>query len=617
MLVHGVTFLVEETFPSDFDSDAESEKTEYQKVLCDRTSKKVEITRSIRRVIFFRSPGPVSFTQMRVDDQASIVLPHLQKDIATFRQLVCGEGTSPIECLGFVCLYLDTIKGFDKGLIRQAYVPGAVICEPRQHFLQRYNRPPYPPIPHIEQEDTTITRMCIHSKTKFTINVMSEYNFDVTGSFFAQQQGSVSCCAHAAASVVIRNLSHSVGKGRSITSKAINSQIDSAYARLNWVSERDIPGHHGLRHEDISQIFTDKKICGFPLSSECDVISSDDIKSGDKKTVSRLRREIFQRAYHIIESGLPVVLLTQEWDPLKQEAKQEVAEKPSWKHAVVAIGHTCDSGLWPKTRTGALLRTGGSHCGEDYFYNPSHTWVEGIIIQDDIAGPYCIMPRYVLENTIVGLVAPRFHWAPAGAAQLAENLSHCLLDTKQSVSEPNTASTHSVYLEHVMYKFEDLTQLPWFAEFLTHLNDGKPCSGSNGMSTYVLRTVPYTAEKYVIFLQGNRKGSTNLVNDTRLTKDIVKHLGTKPFWMVEISTPGLFERENKRLGEVLVRGSIKGEDNSVVHESCLLARLPGVLTIFHNPFKWNDVRIPGSDVYDIARLGVGDIKDLQLTPLSE
>lgn len=213
-----------------------------------------------------------------------------------------------------------------------------------------------------------ITNYYLHNSRSFeTILGTHEESrtFSFTGSFFAQQNGLTSVCAHAA----LRTALNSSGmlNVKKLTNKYINDSLNLS----------DCNPRGGLNTEQMKQVVQNLKL-HFHIANFL-----------ENTTV-----EYDHFMYPSLESGFPTILGLEWWD---------ANSKSRSGHVVTVLGHTMNSDRWePEARRGY-----GNYPIIPYI--PTSEWCCHYIISDDNYGMYGTLPTETLRNFIVPTKNPNQH----------------------------------------------------------------------------------------------------------------------------------------------------------------------------------------------------------------
>lgn len=421
-----------------------------------------------------------------------------------------------LELLGLLTLHVDR----DTSRIHGAYVHDAFI-------LNRRGESPYE---------------FIHSQAKSSKEVLGK-SFPITGSHFAQQQGTLTSCAHAALMVTARNIY-----------EALEEECPLTYARINQIVKIDRTGpapRRGLTLHEMAQAL--REGAGIPS----DIFHSFPGESGHVEP-----EEIINAAYYCVETGLPAIITF-------------ASDRVGQSHAMAVVGHTFTPGLWQGCVTDAYFNARAQQ------YLPSHGWVESLLVQDDNFGPYCRLPKHILRERNPAVLLPRFPNCPSCRPewveiQVANFLKLPVFDYKSRTLIQDILAANLFPLEsHDAF---------WFRVMLDHLNDDR----------LILRTIACTKKQYLKWLLKNEIVLPDSMEYIRLRDHLWGEEGKEPpFWLVEVSVPELYTYNERKLGEVVF---YTGLPPGIERFSCV--RLPGMLTLVDRiNGKPEHVRLEGSDYH--------------------
>lgn len=213
------------------------------------------------------------------------------------------------------------------------------------------------------------------------------------------------------------------------------------------------------------------------------------------------------------------------------------------KHLIPLVGHTFNRDQWVPHSDSAYFHLGNTR------YISSEAWVGGFIGHDDSFGPNLSIPRFYLN---------------------AANVEYVVTLTPKGVLHdgPTAEAIASFYLYQVLGSL-DKTNSRWFDRLIEY----------SGRGEVVLRALPMTKKEYVAHLAG--------LTDWKRRKeksDITRYIDryTKKYtWMVEISAPGLFPINNRKLGEILLDATYPNYD-ALDYSNFVFARFPGQFLFFHH-----------------------------------
>jgi hypothetical protein len=296
---------------------------------------------------------------------------------------------------------------------------------------------------------------------------------------------------------------------------AILSDGDISYSEMNSILEKNaIP--HGIGDElgeaQIIKIIEAKELTVFKAAY------SDDPKYENPKV------PYHKYIYAGIESGLPVLL---------------GAQFPVGGHIIPILGHTFNEDTWVPYADASYFRIGA-----DTGFISSETWVSTYIGHDDNFGSNFCIPRNYLsgKQILVLIIAPK----------------ECQYDAIEA---------EAIAIDYLYSIFPHLTNLDssfWVQKLLLACREFK----------VVLRASLITREDYLKHLLGMEDWQGN-----RITEKLVEGINNllvpngELFWMVEVSHPELFPANNRKLGEILLKATIKPEPQRD-YKNFVLARLP-------------------------------------------
>lgn len=522
MRFHNCRFLVEEELHASAACEEETQLLRAQRNIDERR---------VLRLSFFgaadrRNFAPIFATRRAKAERDS------ETDLKLFLAL-CDDAGLGLQCLGYVDLYTE-FRGNEPV---HCYVHDAVVRVPQTAFpqLQAANTASV----NDQAPDLAPSKAFIHSKPTFLTRVLGR-EFAVPGSFFAQQQSVIACCAHAAAMVALKNVYTDLNLPCSVNYEDMNRLLEIDHDKLGRLAS------DGLSPREIACILEE-------LGHLDTVVIQSPEAHPDLLVTS---------AYQAVESGFPAVICFQGLER---------------SHAMTVVGHTFEPGLWPGARAGAYFRD------RLLPYLPSHAWVEGLVVQDDNFGPYCFLPRRTLLRRNPSVIIPRFPWAHEGHPELLQINAHRLL-TERFIQRGDSRRT---LLQDILASEaapRDRQANPWFFEVLEHVAKG----------TYVLRAMPCTMSRYADFL----KEHPEILGDRwELIHGIMAKAEKEPFWLVEISIPELYQWNSRRLGEMLLHGDAgaPGEGEATV------VRLPGVLSMIFDRDHVEHHQVGGDYHYDIEK----------------
>ena len=246
------------------------------------------------------------------------------------------------ECnfLGYANIYIDS---FEDGSIK-SYIDEALIHNSKLYLGKSY--------------------LCCNTNKIIRI---ANYDFNINGSYFVQQQGKINCCSHA-------NI-RMVGN----TFRACDAQ-DYHHSFINKTLCIDVAkiAADGLNSNQIREIFEQRGLKCFTYA-----FNFPDSKNDEDYITSQYNFQ--QMAYYAIESGFPVLIIF------------KTGERA---HVICAFGHTFNENSWLPEAEQQYFKLNG-----DIQYLCSTLWVDDFIIHDDNYGPYYCLPASFLADKETLLIA--------------------------------------------------------------------------------------------------------------------------------------------------------------------------------------------------------------------
>lgn len=265
--------------------------------------------------------------------------------------------------LGYAVIVILTLPDSDVKI----HVLEAIVRVPSVILWDRENNTPF---------FESITNYYVHNVRDFKTTIGSNgtkknrRTLSIKGSFFTQQNGLTSCCAHAALRMAI-NSSPLLGV-KKLTNKTINKKLNIDLDNLN-----------GLNQQQIKKVV---KSLGYRA------------QSADFRENTRTEYDHF--IYPSLESGFPIILAIEGLDARPGKGEELF-------HGLAIFGHTLNSDRWdPEARRGY-----GEYPIIDYI--PASSWCCHYVIGDDNYGMYVTLPSDMVRNFIVPTKNPNLHviWA--------------------------------------------------------------------------------------------------------------------------------------------------------------------------------------------------------------
>jgi hypothetical protein len=213
-----------------------------------------------------------------------------------------------------------------------------------------------------------ITNYYLHNSRPFETILGTREKFRTfifPGSFFTQQNGLTSVCAHAALRTAVN--SSGMLNVQKLTNKYINDSLNLS----------DYNPHGGLDRKQIER-----------------VVQSLGLHFHSANFLENTAIEYDHFMYPSLESGFPTILGLERWD---------ADSKSLSGHVVTVLGHTMNSDRWePEARRGY-----GNYPITPYI--PTAEWCCHYIISDDNYGMYSTLPTDAVRNFIVPAKNPNQH----------------------------------------------------------------------------------------------------------------------------------------------------------------------------------------------------------------
>jgi hypothetical protein len=361
----------------------------------------------------------------------------------------------------------------------------------------------------------------LHVKREFLCSLLSE-PYKIEGSFFAQQNGITSVCAHACLVSMLNNAHDSL---RIITSEDINTllKINHTTVKIKVM----IPG--------LSAYNPDKVRMGLDGKDVKTVVEhyGYDFHFRNCEGVSKPTFREF--IYGFIESGHPTLLAFQ------------TGSNP---HVVAAIGHTLNSNSWLPLALKAYAINGQCNITQPVVstsqpvvqpvekrYLSSLAWVDDFLVHDDNVGMQLSLPAHAFHD--VDHYVENSNFLPKGAVGIYPK-SYNILTLAQDAER----AVENFLTRLVKNKVKYLTGSDnyYVKHLLPHFDVKK--------RTVVLRTSLVPAEAYLQHLKLGDNFENFLKDET--IQAIRGLLAQKLYWLVEVSEPDLYVGNKAKVIDILV-----------------------------------------------------------------
>lgn len=347
--------------------------------------------------------------------------------------------------------------------------------------------------------------------------------FKITGSFFSQQNGVTSVCAHATLCMAINNspLYH----GELVLPESINFSLG--------IDHRKVQLNGGL---EISKIFD------FLGSLGIQYVTNYFIKGEPGSSFS-------EHLYRYIESKCPSMLL--------------FTTDSTISHIVPIIGHTLNTDLWrPEGELAYSTRFGETN------YRSAAAWVDHLIIHDDNFGMFYCLPTDSFEPMSI----PNQNLADSDSAgdppkpvdnsfkaQLAISLiPHGVITTG---SQAEWAAITLLEAATELNLSEEVKTLYWTKQLRSSLVKSR-------LNPIVARTFLTTRDHYENCFPSPSTERLHIIKDL-----------PDNFWLIEISIPDLYTANKSQIAEIAIKSDIIIVTASDLDNAWIYIRLPGAIIL--------------------------------------
>jgi hypothetical protein len=395
------------------------------------------------------------------------------------------------ECLGYAVLISLTLPDNSK----KCYILESVVRIPSIWALTSAGL----------TEPHDVTNYYVHSCKEFETVIgtaTQHFAFNLTGSFFCQQNDLTHVCAHAALRTGIN--SSPAYNGPKLTNKSINDVlgIDHTNADGKRVGKYpQVPAEQsiGLTTEQIVKIVQfvgwKEHVAEFYLNPAIDY-------------------EAF--IYPMIESGCPTIL---------------GVENVRTAHVLAVIGHTWNSDRWSPE---------ASHGYGAFPINPyisSSAWADHFIVSDDNFGMYSTVPTEAIRNILVPKHNPNLH------ASLAIGMMPAGVTISGYGAEQKAAGLASKVLQHTQVT----TQNKWLGMLQNDPSQKLVCRTLLGKKAEYISAMSGVADD-----QGKRLTQAEIARLQACLPD--------RFWITELTVPNLYTANKRKLGDIISPASGSPQD---------------------------------------------------------
>ncbi len=312
------------------------------------------------------------------------------------------------------------------------------------------------------------------------------YRFQISGTFFCQQNSVTSVCAHATLCMTINNMNlPSVGI---ISPEHINKIIGIDHNAVRFGKH---PSKEGLSKEEILKVLEQYGLA----ITWTDFFENPNVEYNDY-------------IYRYLESRCPVLLV--------------FSTSGTTSHIVPVLGHTLNSDMWRPEAAPAY-----SNQGSRLNYQPASAWTDHFIIHDDNFGMYFCLPVDALKRVTLPKYDPSFRAIfavvviPSGVTTPAW--------------EAEWASV--VIVKDILGRFKaaNISLDRWSERIISSDSAGRPI---------VVRTFLLKKEDYIKSLnEKDFNGNTFSADDIRI---LTESLPSR-FWLSEITLPDLYAANKSKI----------------------------------------------------------------------
>lgn len=379
----------------------------------------------------------------------------------------------------------------------------------------------------------------LHVKRTYKCSV-GGHDYKISGTYFCQQNGITSVCAHACAAMVINC---SIDREQPVTCEEINQKIGIRHEdRVIWseYAESGPKTRRGLTNGHLAKAF------------QCFGLESHEYQCSDSD-----QREYYRPfIYGFIESGFPAILQFM---------------TPKSDHVLAVVGHTLNSDSWfPGAFATYTDKTRRSRA-----YLSSIDWMADFLVNDDNFGMYLCLPGHAFHPEEQGQRGLSFEPATGiGVCRAntmgplrgweAEAIAYYRLIGLFNNPDPALRNAQSVLKGY--YYTIDLGR---------NINSCTP----------VFRVMSVTREQYLDHLdEKDYEGNSISVKVAQRAAIAALLQNYERFWLVEATVPDLYVGNKSKIVDILVSKDAKcslARLKNYPHETdgIILMRFPGALVV--------------------------------------
>lgn len=359
----------------------------------------------------------------------------------------------------------------------------------------------------------------IHKTFPCEVNISEKnlFKFNITGTFFCQQNSITSVCAHASLCMTINNM-NLPGIGI-ISPEHINKivGVDHRSIRLG-----NPPNKEGLTKEEIITVL---QRYGLAITW-IDFFENPNIEYNDF-------------IYRYIESRCPVLLVFSTFG--------------NSAHIVPVLGHTLNSDMWRPEAEPAYL-----NIKSRLNYKPTSAWIDHFIIHDDNFGMYFCLPVEALKRVTLPQYDPNFR----------ANLAVAVIPSGVTTPAWEAEWASAVVIKDMFNRYLDNKLLldDWSYRIIASDPAHRPI---------VIRTFLVTKDDYATGL--NEKDFEGNEFSEQDKENLIKDLPSK-FWLSEITLPDLYAANKSKIVDFFYDCNLSILENTEdIFKRWIQIRIPGVM----------------------------------------
>jgi len=344
---------------------------------------------------------------------------------------------------------------------------------------------------------------------------LADAEYNLTGSYFTQQNGITSVCSHACLCMMLNNSQH---MDLIVHSEDINHRLDIDHATHKiYVRIANVAVNNGVTYKGptVGELIKVAKHYGFdthirPLKSPIEGPNF---------------REF---VYGFIESGFPALF---------SFGTDGVTEEKGFggdgdQHVVAVVGHTLNSNSWFPLAFKTYVRNGRSPAR----YLSSLAWVDNFLVNDDNVGMQLNLPAHSFQkidsfthasNSFTPCIGMGIIPKSYKIRFLAHHAERLVSDFLAKYHQAIGLSSSDYYVEHLL----------------------KHCDSKK--HTVVLRTSLVSKHDYIQHLKADDNHGGKIIPDA-IEKIAASLFGHNWFWLTELSEPDLYVGNRAKVIDILM-----------------------------------------------------------------